>query len=78
MSNKNPFEIRLDALKMSKEYLDRIQDVNTQFAFQAFEAAVESGKATIDQWEKFAPKQYDFKDVITKAQELYAFVNKKD
>lgn len=78
MSNKTPFELRFDMLAMAKDYFDRIQEVNTSFASQAFYQAVEQGKASIDDWKKFTPQQYSFDEVIAKAQELYGFVAKKD
>ena len=77
-SNKTPYELRFDILEMAKDYFDRINDINVSFAQHAFHIAVEKGKATHDQWEKFAPKTYGFDEVIAKAQELYGFVAKKD
>ena len=43
---KNAFELRMDMLKMSYDYLDRIQSVNTEVAMRAIENAVERHKAT--------------------------------
>ena len=77
-NSKTPYELRFDILQMSKDYFDRINDINTSFAQQALATAVEQGKASYGDWEKFVPKQYSFDEVITKAQELYGFVNKKD
>lgn len=77
-NGKSPYELRFDILAMSKDYFDRVNDINVSFAQQAFHTAVEQGKATYEQWEKFAPKTYGFDEVIAKAQELYGFVAKKD
>lgn len=76
--NKTPYELRFDILEMSKDYFQRINDVNLAFAQEAFQMAVGKGKASYSDWEKFVPKAYSFDEVIEKAQELYGFVNKKD
>ena len=74
---KNAFELRMDMLKMSYDYLDRIQSVNTEVAIRAIENAVEHGKATYKEWEQFAPKQFTFEDVVQQAEKLYKFVSTK-
>ena len=77
MADKNPFEIRLEVLQMAKSYLDKVAEVNQDFAFQAFETLVKSGKYTTDQWSEFMPKQYTTEDLMAKAAELYSFVTNK-
>jgi len=78
MSNKSPFEIRSDILNMAKDYLESQQQLTVMFAQQTFEAAVNAGKATMDQWKEYVPAMYSIDDLIKKAQELYGFVAKKD
>ena len=46
-----------------------------EFARAAFLETVKQGMATQADWEKFAPKYYDFNDIVSKARELYGFVN---
>jgi hypothetical protein len=77
MTTKNPFEIRTDILAMAKDYMDRQYEVNMSFASMAFEKMVETGKATQEEWQKYAPKQYDIAELTKKAEELYSFVTKK-
>lgn len=77
MTTKNPFEIRTDILAMAKDYMDRQFEVNMQFASLSFEKMVEAGKATQEEWQKYAPKQYDIAELTKKAEELYTFVTKK-
>lgn len=77
MSTKTPFEIRTDILAMAMSYMDRQHDIATDFAKQAFDAAVQSGKVTADTWKQYAPPVYSFEDLMKKAQELYSFVSTK-
>ena len=78
MSNKNPFEIRTDVLGMAKEYLDKQYEVNLAFAMRAVDIATETGKATAAEIEKYVPKMYSTEELMSKAQELYSFIQKKD
>lgn len=78
MSNKNPFEIRTEILGMAKEYMDRQQDINMQFAKQAYEVALDAGRVTAETWKEFCPAQYSIEELTKKAQELYGFVSKKE
>jgi hypothetical protein len=76
MSNKNPFEIRLDLIQMAKDYLDAQAKVNTDFATKVFSEMVANGRATTEQWQNFVPAQYTIKDITDKANELYGFIVK--
>lgn len=78
MSNKNPFELRTDILAMAKDYMDRQQEINMQFAQRAYDVALEAGKVTAETWKEFMPSQYSITDLTKKAAELYSFVSKKD
>ncbi len=73
----NPFEIRAEMLKMAQDYLEKQQEINTQFAKQAFDQLVVTGQKVQADWQTYAPKMYDFSEVIAKAKELYGFVNAK-
>jgi len=76
--SKTPYELRVDLLAMSKEYLEQQYQRNFEFARTAFEKSVEVGQATLEEWQKYAPPFYDFTDVIKKAEELYSFVSTKE
>lgn len=70
---KNPFEIRADMIQLAKEYMDKQQEMNVQFAKDMFE----QGKMQMEQFQE-ACKMYSMEDMMTKAQEMYSFVSKKD
>ena len=73
MSNKNPFEIREDVLAMAKDYMDQSWHMNMEFTKTMFEA----GKKTAEDMEE-AMKPYSIDAMLEKANEMYAFVTKKD
>lgn len=75
MNTKNPFEIRSDVLRMAKDYMDRQQEIASEFAKHAFNAALSSGTATANAWQEYVPKMYTLDELMTKAQEMYSFVN---
>ena len=71
--SKNPFEIRAEMVQLAKEYMDKQQEMNVQFAKDMFE----QGKMQIEQFQE-ACKMYSMEDMMSKAQEMYSFVSKKD
>jgi hypothetical protein len=75
MSTKNPFEIRTELLGLAKDYLQSQFEANKAFSEQAYHQMIELGKVQPEDWMKFAPKFYDFQDILQKAKELYGFVN---
>jgi hypothetical protein len=78
MSDRNPFEIRTRMLEIASAYLETQYKATEEFAKQNFLELVRLGQASQDSWAKYAPKPYDVKDVVAKAQELYGFVSKRD
>lgn len=73
MSNKNPFEIRADMLKLAKDYMDQQYYMNKEFAEKMFEA----GKMQMEEMQK-ATEMYSMEELMEKAKEMYSFVSKKD
>jgi hypothetical protein len=73
----NPFEIRAQLLKMSKDYLDKQFEINTEFARRAFDEMVKNGIAAQEKYQSIAPKMYSLEDVVEQAKTLYGFVNSK-
>lgn len=80
--SKNPFEIRLELLKMAKEMADQQMDmtnnaywamVNT-YAEQANKTVEEVMKAT----EHLKAQMYTPADLMAKANELATFINNKE
>lgn len=77
MTNKNPFEIRAEMLQLAKDYMDQQYHMNIQF----YENMIAEGKKVREDMEeqlKDAYKMYSMEDLMKKAQEMYAFVSKKD
>jgi len=75
--NKNPFEIRLEALKMAKDYLDQTVSMNEQFAWKALEMAKEQGKDVTAFWKEITPTMYQPDEIIKKADQFYKFISSK-
>ena len=77
MSNKNPFEIRADMLKLAKDYMDQQYHMNIQF----YENMVAEGKKTREELEtqmKEAYSMYSMEALMEKAKEMYSFVSTKE
>ena len=62
---------------MSKDYLDKQFEVNTEFTKRAFEEMAKNGQDMMQKYQEFAPKMYTFEDVVEHAKKLYGFVNSK-
>ena len=78
MSNKTPFELRFDVLKMAKEMMDQQYDIAQNQYWTMINQAESSAKDVTDVFEKYTPKMYQPKEIMEKAEELYKFVIKKD
>jgi len=78
MSNKNPFELRFDVLKMAKEMMDQQYSIAEQQFWSQMENFKEQGKDITEVYEKYTPKMYKPHEVMEKAEQLYKFVVKKD
>jgi hypothetical protein len=78
MANKTPYEVRLELLQMSKDYLDQMRNIQLEFARTAFEKSVELGNISAGQWKEYVPNQFSIDDIMKHATSLYSFVNKKD
>ena len=85
--SKNPYEIRFDLLNMAKDMLDRQYEQASNMAWSAFEKAAEQNKDVYKEmggisWyiemEKYVPKMFTPDEIITQAEKLQSFINKKD
>lgn len=78
MSNKNPFEVRLEVLKMAQEMVDKAYQESTQLAWSMVEKAAEYQNKSMAEmqtyFETLKPKMYSPQDIVAKANELYEFV----
>lgn len=75
---KNPYEIRLDVLKMAKEMMDQQWQAQYEAAHRSIELMKEVGKPFTGNFDSYVPEMYKPESVMEKAQELYQFIIKKD
>jgi hypothetical protein len=82
MSNKTPYEIRLELLHIAKDYMDKAQQAQIEFTKDAYYKSVELGQLTISQANEqiraLIPAPYAMDEMVKKATEMYAFIMKKD
>lgn len=74
--NKTPYEVRLDVLKMAKDFLLESKQQAHQKLQLKRDAPGGITKADIVEYENIS-KSYSTADIMAKANELYAFVNNK-
>lgn len=77
MSNKSPFEIRLEILKMTAELMQAEYESNMEFITEMQENLADKGLNTQAMIEKFMPKPFDFNEMLDKSKKFYDFVNAK-
>lgn len=80
MTSKNPFEVRLDVMKMAQEMLDKEHYAKEQKYLQKLDEMKRLigdgyGQDITDFIEKNAPSAYTPEEVITRASTLYNFVS---
>lgn len=83
MTNKNGFEIRLEVLKMAKEMMDQQYSEASSAYWNAIHSTAEKWNTSLDEAIKqmsslTPPMMYTPADIMSKAQELYSFVSKRD
>tara|TARA_E500000178_G_scaffold344949_1_gene394034 strand:+ start:23475 stop:23723 length:249 start_codon:yes stop_codon:yes gene_type:complete len=82
MSNKNPFEIRLEVLKMAQDQAIRNHEFAMETFFQSMtntaEAWNKSTEELIGHFQDTKPVFPTPEEVLHKAKEMYSFVSKKD
>ena len=74
--NKNPFEIRLETLKMAKEMMDQQYDMQMNMMYQMIDQAKEQGQNVKDVMDTYLPEMYNPNKVIQKATEFYEYISK--
>ena len=75
--SKNPFEIRLETLKMAKEMMDQAYDAQIQQMHMGIDILREEGKPVQEFLSEYAPKMYNPSEIVSKATELYEYIQKK-
>ena len=76
-TNRSPFEIRTDLLKIAQDYLQKQYEANAALARATAQELQKTGVAFQSDMRTEVPKYFDFEDIILKARELYGFVNTK-
>jgi len=76
--SKNPYEIRFDLLNMAKDMLDRQYEQVCNITWAAFEKAAEQNVDIYKEMEQYVPKMFTPDEIITQAEKLQSFINKKD
>ena len=77
MSNKSPFELRFDVLKMAKDLMDQQYEIANQQYWTMVNQAEKNSQDVKEVFEKYTPKMYQPQEIMSKAEELYKFVTKK-
>jgi hypothetical protein len=76
MTNKNPFEVRLDVLKMAHEMLDKEMALKELKFNQEVETLRTTNIGDVNNFvAQNAPTMYTPEEVITRASSLYNFVS---
>lgn len=74
MSQKSPFEVRLDVLSIAKDYMDKQYAANKELA----ERMIAAGQQTIEEVQE-QMKMYTPEDLLKQAEEMYTkFVANKE
>ena len=76
--SKNPYEIRFDLLNMAKDLLDKQYDQASNAAWSAFEKAAETNASIYKEIEQYIPRMFTPEEIISQAEKLQTFINKKD
>ena len=75
--SKNPYEIRLETLKMAKEMADQQFQLQMDFMHRMMDENQETGKDLNDAYDKYVPDMYKPEEIVKRANELYAYVSEK-
>ena len=75
--SKNPYECRLETLKMAKEMLDQQYFLKENLLHRMMDQAQERRQSVKDAYEKYMPIMYSPQDIINKATELNSYISEK-
>ena len=80
-TGKNPFEIRLEVLKMAQKMAREQHENAHNLAYNMLEQTAEYQQKSVEQldaaYREILPEMYTPQDILDKATELYSFVLKK-
>ena len=75
--SKNPYEIRLETLKMAKEMADQQFQLQMDFMNRMIDENQETGKDIMEAYDKYVPNMYKPEEIVKRANELYSYVSEK-
>ena len=75
--SKNPYEIRLETLRMAKEMADQQFQLQMDFMYRMMDQANEAGTDIKETYEKCVPDMYKPEEIVKRANELYAYISEK-
>ena len=75
--SKNPYEIRLETLKMAKEMADQQFQLQMDFMNRMIDENQEAGKDIKEAYDKYVPNMYKPEEIVKRANELYSYVSEK-
>ena len=75
--SKNPYEVRLETLKMAKEMADTEFCLQQDFMYRMMDQAMEKREDIKQAYDKYVPNMYKPDEIIQRANELYRYVSEK-
>ncbi|MBU95136.1 MAG: hypothetical protein CL669_06105 [Balneola sp.] len=75
--SKNPYEIRLETLRMAKEMADTEFCLQQDFMYRMMDQAMEKREDIKQAYDKYVPNMYKPDEIIQRANELYRYVSEK-
>ena len=73
----NPFEIRLETLRMAKEMLDQQYQTQSDLMYRMIDQTTEVNGNIKEAYDKYVPTMYKPEEIVNKANELYTYVCEK-
>ena len=73
----NPFEIRLETLRMAKEMLDQQYQTQSDLMYRMIDQTQDVNGNIKEAYDKYVPTMYKPEEIVNKANELYAYVCEK-
>jgi len=73
----NPFEIRLETLRMAKEMLDQQYQTQSDLMYRMIDQTQDVNGNIKEAYDTYVPTMYKPEEIVSKANELYAYVCEK-
>ena len=76
-TNRTPFELRTDLLKIAQDYLHKQYVANMEMYNSTLKVMQQGAVELQSDLRTEMPKYFDFQDILNKARELYGFISTK-